>query len=68
MADGVTSGIPAGIVMFSAVGISSGVPHGPAIAVTPSLSMSLVAASWAACGSVLVSSVTRVSCRPVSPA
>ncbi len=61
-------GTPAGIVTFSTVGISSGVPQGPAMALTPSLSISLVAASCAACGSVLVSSVTRVRLRPVSPA
>ncbi len=45
VADGVTIGIPAGMVTFSAVGMRSGVPQGPAMALTPSLSISLVAAS-----------------------
>ena len=60
--------MPASTVTFSTVGISSGVPHGPAMAPTPSLSMTFVAASCAACGSVLVSSVTRVTLKPLSPA
>ena len=66
VAEGVTIGMPASTVTFSTVGMSSGVPHGPAIAATPSLSMTLVAASWAACGSVLVSSVTSVTLKSLA--
>ena len=56
------------MVTFSATVVTSSVPHGPAMAVTPSLSTSFVAASAAACGSLLVSSWKRVRLRPIGSA
>ena len=61
-------GTAAATLTLSAVGITSELAQGPTSALTPSSSISELAASWARSGSVLVSFWTSFTVSPLSPA